>query len=99
MYQKFNSVGQKENIFNKINVEGMEPKVLEGFQTTISKHKPVIYMELNWSYCVSSLSTFDACDKLVENGCRCLRLRNDLLVEIDFRELKENENLDVFFVT
>ena len=76
----------------------MEPQVLEGFWKTICQYKPVIYIELNWTYCSSSSATFDACEKLIEIGYKCFKIQKDLLVEHKFTSLAKDENLDVFFL-
>ena len=84
--------------FMKIDVEGMEDKVLVGLTQTIKKFTPLILIELNWDYCSRDDSIFAQCDKLFSEGYSCYTYTSGKKIGFVPRDIRRNQNVDVLFI-
>ena len=82
----------------KIDVEGMEDKVLDGLTQTIRNFTPLIILELNWDYCSRDDSIFTQCDKLFAEGYSCYTYAGGEKIEFVPRDIGKNQNVDVLFI-
>lgn len=90
-------IGERNHIgFLKMDVEGAEMNVLQGARGILSKHRPIVYSEINDIFLRRfSHSIADVSDFFLQHEYRALRLDNNGFIETN---LSASGGFDVLFV-